>query len=185
MNSNEMRIIAPQFKEVPDSIFSDHDTPIGRDLKQNLIDLLDKSSLSAEEAGLVLLAVSTSVGLDALAHYARERVALLKISLEQMQEAAESAALMAMLNVYYSFRRVIDDPQYGTPRLRMSVLMAPKVGQLRFDMIAFSLSVLNGCESCIQGHEESLKEAGVSLEKVHDLARLAAVVKGLALLRMA
>ena len=178
----EMRVTPSALDRLPDSIFENHNTAIGRDLKRNLVDLLERSSLNAEEAGLVLLAVATAVELDALAHYARERLAALHVSLEQMQEAAESAAFMAMLNVYYSFRRVIDDKDYGPPRLRMSVLMSPKIGQLRFDMLAFALSVLNGCESCIQGHEQSLKDAGVGAERRHDLARLASVVKGLAVL---
>jgi alkyl hydroperoxide reductase subunit D len=46
-------------------------------------------------------------------------------------------------------------------------------------MLAFAVSVLNGCESCIRSHEKVLREAGVSVDQVHDLARLAAVVKGL------
>ena len=46
-------------------------------------------------------------------------------------------------------------------------------------MLSFTVSVLNGCEACIKAHEKTLKDAGVVVEKIHDLARIAAVVKGL------
>lgn len=182
----ELRAVPAELKELPDSIFEGHETVIGNDLKQNLIDLLEKSALSPAESGFALLAIATSVGLDALAHYAREKLARLSIPQEQMQEAAESAAHMAMLNVYYSFRDLLlDDDQYGPTKLRMNVLMTPKLGRQCFDMLSFALSVLNGCHPCILGHEKTLRESGVSVEKIHDLARLAAVVKGLRILMFA
>jgi alkyl hydroperoxide reductase subunit D len=46
-------------------------------------------------------------------------------------------------------------------------------------MLAFAVSVLNGCQSCICSHEQVLKENGVTSDKIHDLAKLAAVVKGI------
>jgi AhpD family alkylhydroperoxidase len=49
-------------------------------------------------------------------------------------------------------------------------------------MLAFVISVLNGCETCARSHEKALKDGGASAEKIHELARLAAVVKGLKVL---
>jgi len=158
-------------QSVPDSIFQGQESRTARGLRQNLQELLEHSSLTPEESGLALLAIATGVEHDALVHYARERLAALRVSLERMQQAAESAAVMGMLNVYYSFREVLrKDEEYGPPRLR---------GQVESDMLGFALSVLNGCEPCIVGHEQALRDAGVGVEKIHDLAKLAAVVKGL------
>ena len=44
---------------------------------------------------------------------------------------------------------------------------------------AFVVSVLNGCETCTRSHEKALKDGGATPEKIHELARLAAVASGL------
>ncbi|MGH9857599.1 MAG: carboxymuconolactone decarboxylase family protein, partial [Acidobacteriota bacterium] len=54
----------------------------------------------------------------------------------------------------------------------MAALARPVLGKERFEMLAFALSVLNGCESCIRSHEQVLRNAGLA-DKLHDLARLA------------
>lgn len=158
-------------------------TTIARDLKLNLKRLLHESTLSPEEAPLVLLAVSTSVGNDALAALAREQLVGLGFTPEQIQEAAESAALMAMLNTYYRFRHFVQkDEDYRSAGLRMTALAKPQLGKERFEMLALAVSVLNGCESCVRSHEQVLRDAGVSADKIHDLARLASVVKAITVL---
>jgi len=61
----------------------------------------------------------------------------------------------------------------------MTSLARPVLGKERFEMLALTISVINGCEACTRAHEKTLREAGISIEKIHDLARLAAVAKGL------
>jgi lipoyl-dependent peroxiredoxin subunit D len=46
-------------------------------------------------------------------------------------------------------------------------------------MLAFAVSVVNGCESCVRAHEKTLRDGAVSTDKLHDLARLSAVLKAL------
>jgi alkyl hydroperoxide reductase subunit D len=90
---------------------------------------------------------------------------------------------MGMLNSYYRFRKTVTDADsYGTPGLRMNVFMNTTLGKRKFEMLAFALSVLNGCESCMRSHEEFLLKEGVSHEEIHDLARLASIVNGLRVL---
>jgi lipoyl-dependent peroxiredoxin subunit D len=153
---------------------------IARDLKLNLKRVLEDGTLGEENAVFALLALTTAVGAERLADYARNRLTEMGINAEQIQEAAESAAIMGMLNVYYRFRHMLaNDDEYRATGLRMTALARPALGRERFEMLAFAVSVLNGCESCIRSHEKVLREAGVSVDQVHDLARLAAVVKGL------
>lgn len=153
---------------------------ITRDLKLNLERILGEGALSPEEAHLALLATATAVGHDGLARRARTELAAGALSPEQIQEAAESAALVGMLNIYYRFRHMLEsDEDYGPARLRMQSLASPVLGKERFEMLAFAVSIINGCEKCIQAHESVLRKAGVEVNKLHDLARLAAVVKGL------
>jgi len=45
--------------------------------------------------------------------------------------------------------------------------------------MALAVSILNGCEMCIKNHEESVLKHEVTEDQVHDLARLASIIKGL------
>src|SRR3569832_168567 len=163
-----------------DSLFENISTPIGRDQKLNLKRLLEEGALSPAEGYTALLATATAEEHLPLVLFAREALAKNGMPKEQIQEAAESAGIMGMLNVYYRFRHLIDnEEEYRTTGLRMTALGRPLLGKVPFEMLSFALSVLNGCPSCIRSHEKVLREAAVSVEKVHDLARLAAVVTGL------
>jgi lipoyl-dependent peroxiredoxin subunit D len=163
-----------------DSILPQQQSAIARDLRLNLKRLLEDGALEREEALLALLAVATSVRDERLNAYARQQLQEFDLTPEQIEEAVESAAIMGMLNVYYRFRHMLgNDDEYRTAGLRMTALARPALGKERFEMLAFAVSVLNGCESCIRSHEKALRDAGLGVDKIHDLARLAAVVKGL------
>jgi lipoyl-dependent peroxiredoxin subunit D len=164
-----------------DTLLETRTTTIARDLKLNLKKLLEESSLSPKEACLALLALATSAEHTPLASHAREQLARLETTPEQIQEAAESAAIMGMNNIYYRFRYMLgnDADEYRTAGLRMTGLARPALGKEHFEMLCLAVSVLNGCQDCIRAHEKTLRAAGVSVDKIHDLARMAAVVKGL------
>lgn len=163
-----------------DPYFEHRSTTIARDLRLNLKRLMEESSLSPEEASLTLLATAISSENLPLASHAREKLAALGVSAEQVQEAAESAAIMGMLNTYYRFRYMVGkDDDYRTAGLRMTSLAKPALGKETFEMLALAVSVLNGCQNCVKSHEQVLRDAGVSADKIHDLARLASVVKGI------
>jgi lipoyl-dependent peroxiredoxin subunit D len=156
------------------------DSPIARDLKLNLRRILREGSLAPEEAMMALLATAKSARNEPLADYARTRLVTLGVPPAQIDEAAESAAIMGMLNTYYRFRHFVQAGEaYGSAGLRMTSLAKPGMGKQRFEMLALAVSILNGCETCVRSHEQLLRESGVGPEKLHDLARLASVVRGL------
>jgi alkyl hydroperoxide reductase subunit D len=162
------------------TLFENETSTIAKDLKLNLSKFLDNGSLSREDAHLALLAAATSAAVPALAAHAAAQLETMRIPADQIQEARESAAIVGMLNTYYRFRHFLGSPEeYRVAGLRMTSLARPALGKERFEMLAFTVSVLNGCEMCTRAHEKALKEAGVSSERIHDLARLASVVNGL------
>jgi alkyl hydroperoxide reductase subunit D len=156
---------------------------IARDLKLNFRRLTEESALSPEESSLALLAIATSVNHRPLIGHAREKLVTLGIPADQIQEASESAAMMGMLNIYYRFRHMVETPEnqddYKTANLRMTSMARPAMGKEKYEMLAFAVSVINGCSNCVKAHEKVLRDSGVSVEKVHDLARLASVINGL------
>jgi alkyl hydroperoxide reductase subunit D len=162
------------------TLLEPYSSVIARDLKLNLTRLLQDGALSTDEALLSVLAVSSSLGFAEMSSYARQQLSHAGMSDDQIQEAVQSAALMGMLNTYYKFRHfVASSEEYRVAGLRMTALAKPVLGKERFEMLAFAVSVVNGCESCVRSHEKALRDGGASAEKVHDLARLAAVLKAI------
>lgn len=163
-----------------DILYDGFDSTIARDLKLNLKRVVAESSLTPQESLPALLAVAASVGAQRLVEFAKEELKSLDFVEEQIREAAEVAAIMGMLNTYYRTRHMlVNEDDYKTTGLRMMSLAKPLLGKERFEMLAFAVSTINGCETCIRSHEQVLRQAGVVTDKIHDLIRLAAVVKGL------
>ena len=166
--------------ETYENLFAGRETTFARDLKLNLRRLLTEGALSQEEALLATLATARSTGAKAIEVYAQGELVTLGTSADRVQEAQESAAIMGMLNTYYRFKHMVhNENDYKAAGLRMTGLAKPLLGKEHFEMLAFAVSIVNGCETCIRAHEKTLKDVGVPAEKLHDLARIAAVVKGL------
>ncbi len=167
------------------SPLASRETTISRDLNLNLQKIMSGVSLEPREAYLALIATARSVGYDELVQLAKAHLNAHQLSAAEVLEAEESAAIMGMLNTYYKFRTFIGKAgeekgnDYRLAGLRMTSLGKPALGKVTFEMLAFAVSVVNGCETCVTSHEAVLREAGVDVEKIHDLARMASVVKAL------
>ena len=178
-----------QIVEKIDALFGDRHTTIAKDLKLNIKRLLEDSALSQEEVTLTIIATAKAVRFPELVAAARESATAQQLAPEVIQEAEENAAIMGMLNVYYRLRHFIEhnDPDakdaYGAAKLRMTSLGNPAMGKEKFEMLAFAVSAINGCEMCVSSHEKALTAIGVGRDKIHDLGRVAAVVAGLERLR--
>ncbi|MBW7875233.1 MAG: carboxymuconolactone decarboxylase family protein [Candidatus Cloacimonetes bacterium] len=169
-----------------DELFSGKfDTAIGRDIKLNLKKFLGESELTVEESGLVLLGLSASLKSKKLEDLARHHLSSSGLAEEILEEARQAGALMGLMNTYYRFRYMIEETSsekrlpddYRVAGLRMNGMLKPLMGKVPFELVAFAVSVLNGCKNCIAAHEKTLMDHQVSRNKIHDLARLAAVAK--------
>ncbi|MEK7356274.1 MAG: carboxymuconolactone decarboxylase family protein [Bdellovibrionota bacterium] len=177
--------MSTQITDKIEALFGERQTTVAKDLKLNIRRLVDDSSLSKEEATLTVIAVAKSLEFTEVLGAAREAAVALDISSEIIQEAEENAAIMGMLNIYYRTRHFIESydttakEDYGAAKLRMMSLANPVMGKERFEMLAFAVSCVNGCEMCVTSHEKALLAIGSTREKIHDLVRIAAVLKGL------
>lgn len=162
--------------------FGECTTSIFRDLSLNLKKLLEEGSLDVNERFMNLMAIASTLENQALVQLAKEGLTELQIAPEQIQECAEIAGIMGMNNVYYKFKSYLPTEvkdNYTRAGLRMNSLGKPSTGKQNFEMMSLSVSIVNGCPMCIASHEKALTGLSVSSEKIHDLARLAAVCKGL------
>lgn len=173
-----------------DQMFGERQTTIAKDLKLNYRRLLEESTLSKQESALLTVALAKSVGFSELLNAAKVESIEAGVSEAGVQEAEESAAIMGMLNIYYRYRHFVEhsDPaakdEYGAAKLRMMSLGNPSLGKETFETLALAVSAINGCEMCVSSHEKALMHLGVKRDKLHDVARIAAVVKGLSLLQV-
>jgi alkyl hydroperoxide reductase subunit D len=96
------------------------------------------------------------------------------------EDAKAAAVLMGMNTIYYRFRHLVGKESYKTrpARLRMSWMAKPKTSKATFELMSMAIAVLEGCETCVQTHEASILQHGLSEEHVHDVVRIAAILQG-------
>lgn len=96
-------------------------------------------------------------------------------------DAYAAASLMAMNNVFYRFRHFAKKNYAEKPaRLRMNRLAQPATTKATFELMSLAVSAINGCEVCVESHEQSVVKAGLSEEQVYDAIRIAANITALA-----
>jgi alkyl hydroperoxide reductase subunit D len=153
-----------------------------RDLKLNLSSVFSSDVLSKEQIWGVAL---TS------AYYIREPRLLQAVLADAqsngigeavIQDAQAAAALMGMNTVYYRFRHMAKNETYKNlpARLRMQWMGKPQTTKADFELFSMAVAALAGCEMCINSHEASILQHGLSENHVHECIRLAAVLNGVA-----
>lgn len=164
------------------------ETAVFRDLSLNFKKLMEDSSLDEKERLMNAAALGKALHWSELEQFAAAQLKEIGLSDAEVEECFDSAAIMGMLNTYYKFKgfltpEVLADSAFQRAGLRMNSLSKPLNGKQNFEMMAFTVSVVNGCPTCVVSHEKALTDLGVSRDKIHDLARLASVVKGLSTLK--
>jgi alkyl hydroperoxide reductase subunit D len=105
-----------------------------------------------------------------------------EVSAAVIDDAVAAATLMAMNNVYYRFRHLVEKPSYleKPARLRMNRLAKPATTKLAFELYSLAASAIGGCGTCMQAHERVVVEGGLTEDQVHEAIRIAATINGAA-----
>lgn len=149
-----------------------------RDLKLNFTSTLTSEHLSAKECAL--LGLSTAINnnntilTDYFTCYAEEQGA----TPAETGEAAGCASLLASNNVFYRFRHFTQKEKYTQipARIRMQLMMKPVTGKEFFELMSLAISAVNGCEMCVNAHEDSLIKLNTTEERIFDAVRIASLV---------
>lgn len=149
-----------------------------KDLKLNLSSIARSTVLSEQQLWGTLLASAaatrSAVTLREIADEAADN-----LSAEAYNAALGAASVMGMNNVFYRGRGFLegryDDLRAG---LRMNIIGNPGVEKADFELWSFAVSSINGCQHCLEAHENTLREAGVSREAIFEALRAAAIVAG-------
>ncbi len=155
-----------------------------KDLRLNLESVLSEGGapgLSAKQIAMVALASAIASRNATLTKAVAEQAAT-AASAAELDGARAAAAIMAMTNVYYRFTHLVSDPEYQTLRasLRMNVMANPGCDKVDFELASLAVSAINGCATCVDSHEKTLRKHGISIHAVQSAARIAAVIHAVA-----
>ena len=149
-----------------------------RDFKLNFTSTLTSEHLSAKECALIGL--STAVNNNNLlltqyfTRYAEEQGA----TAADIAEAVGCASLLAANNVFYRFRHFTQKEKYTQipARIRMQLMARPVTGKEFFELMSLAISAVNGCEMCVNAHEDSLIKLATTEERIFDAVRIASLI---------
>ncbi|MFC3962068.1 carboxymuconolactone decarboxylase family protein [Nocardia jiangsuensis] len=149
-----------------------------KDLKLNLSSITRSTVLSEQQLwGTLLAAAAATRSATTLREIAEEAADTL--SAEAYDAALGAASIMGMNNVFYRGKAFLggkyDDLRAG---LRMQIIGNPGVAKADFELWSFAVSSINGCQHCLEAHEHTLREEGVSREVIFESLRAAAIVAG-------
>lgn len=155
-----------------------------RDLKMNWKSF-GKFTLSERELILTGIALAVNNGNSEMQSFLTEQAVALEIPQEEIADAIAAAGLLSANNVLYRFRHFMNDENYNNmpARIRMQAMMNPAVGKELFELMSLAISAVNGCEMCVTSHEHSLREMGVSREKIWDTIRFTSVFESMSVFR--
>ncbi len=105
-----------------------------------------------------------------------------RLSPEALTAAKAAAAIMGMNNVFYRFLHLTKNEKYRTlpARLRMNVIRSHGVDQQDFELWCTAVSAINGCGACVDSHEHTLREKGMSEETILAAVRVASIAHAIA-----
>jgi lipoyl-dependent peroxiredoxin subunit D len=148
-----------------------------KDIKLNLQTVLQGESLSLAQRWGVAVASAIASRNPQLTAAVLEQ-AQREVDANVIGDASAAAALMAMNNVYYRFRHMVDKPSYQEKpaRLRMNRLANPATSKVDFELFSLAVSAINGCETCVRSHEAVVVQGGLTEDQVHDAVRIAATI---------
>ena len=151
-----------------------------KDLKINVLNSLKYDNLSKKES--YLLALSTAINeKHNILKNVFESLAISEGAIEnEIAEIISCVSLLNINNVFYRFRHFTKKEYYEqTPAgIKMGIMMNPVLGKEFFELVSLAISALNGCEMCVNAHEESILKAGGSQPRIYDAVRLVAIIKG-------
>lgn len=152
-----------------------------KDIRLNLQAVLQPALLSPAQRWGVAIASAAAARHGALRE-ALVAEASKEVSAAVVEDALAAAALMAMNNIYYRFRHLVQKPVYSEKpaRLRMNRLVRPATNKVDFELFSLVVSAINGCEVCIRSHEQVLMDGGISEDQVHEAVRIAATIHAVA-----
>ena len=161
----------------------DGETKYVKDLRINLKNTVNSGHLSFKETYLIAGAVAVNEKVKLLANAFLNKAEENGATPAEFAETIACASLLATNNVFYRYKHFIKSSnekyQNMPAKIKMNIMMNPVLGKEFFELMSLAVSAVNGCESCVNNHEESVRKLGSGEERIFDAIRLASVINGL------
>jgi lipoyl-dependent peroxiredoxin subunit D len=156
-------------------------SPWLRDLKLNIKSVLEGEHLDAKERVLLCLSIAGNARDHTLVTAFSELATKTGTRNTEIAEALACASLLSANNVLYRFRHFTGKDSYAKmpARLRMNIMLKPETGKEFFELMSLAVSAVNGCEVCVNAHEQSLLGMGCTELRIWEAIRIASVVQSL------
>jgi alkyl hydroperoxide reductase subunit D len=154
-----------------------------KDVKLNLSSIFTSDALSEAQCFGVALCSAMYLGCEPLRDALHEDASEAGVGEAMIEDAKAAAALMGMNTVYYRTRHMLKSEAYDNKqaRLRMTRMAKPATDKGTFELMSMAIAALAGCEMCINAHEKSILEHGMTDEHVHEAVRIGAVINSAAI----
>lgn len=148
-----------------------------RDISMNWKGIMTPGLLTEKEIALLGLSLAVNANEPQMTAFFNSLADVSGVSEAEKSDSVSCASILSSNNVFYRFRHFMNDANYeGLPaRLRMQAMMNPASGKELYELMSLAISAVNGCEKCVVAHEHSLRELGVSREKIWESIRFASV----------
>jgi alkyl hydroperoxide reductase subunit D len=165
-------------------LLADVDHKYLRDLRINLSNALAYPNLTKKESYLITVAVAINEKNDNLIKAFTPLAEAEGATANEIAELYSLVSLMNVNNVFYRFRHYTQKDYYTNTSagIKMSIMMNPVLGKEFFELVSLAISAVNGCEMCVNAHEQSVKQHGATEARIYDAIRLSSIVKGFTVL---
>ncbi|MGV8877426.1 MAG: carboxymuconolactone decarboxylase family protein [Sphingobacteriaceae bacterium] len=166
------------YRTVSLSLLENGESRYLRDMKLNFNSVLTSDHLSEKECSLLGLSIAINNANKPLTAYFSRLSAEKESTTAEIAESSGCASLLASNNIFYRFRHFTGKEKYGQipARIRMQIMMKPVTGKEFFELMSLAVSAVNGCEMCVNSHEDSLIKMGTSEERIFDAVRIASLI---------
>jgi alkyl hydroperoxide reductase subunit D len=149
-----------------------------RDLKLNFNSTLTSEYLSEKECALLGLSTAVNNQNAVLISFYKNYALKFEATADEIAEAVSCASLLASNNIFYRFRHFTQKEKYTQipARIRMQIMMKPVTSKEFFELMSLAISAINGCEMCVNAHEDSLIKLGAKEERIFDAVRISSLV---------
>lgn len=154
-----------------------------KDLKLNLQAVLRPEQLSAEQTWAIALTSAYFIGHKELKDAILADAIEAGLSEAYIDDAKAAASIMGMNTVYYRFRHLMHKDSYNSlpAKLRMMRMGQPKTDKTNFELLSMACAALAGCGMCLQAHEATLVQHGITESAINDIIRISSVIQGVAI----
>jgi lipoyl-dependent peroxiredoxin subunit D len=166
------------YRNVSLSLLEKGESRYVRDLKLNFNSTLTSAHLSEKECALLGLSTAVNNNNTPLVNFYTSYAEKSGATAEEVAEAVGCASLLASNNIFYRFRHFTQKEKYTQipARIRMQLMMKPITGKEFFELMSLAISAVNGCEMCVNAHEDSLIKLGTTEERIFDAVRIGSLV---------